>query len=58
MTEIAYFKHSCYVAALMANTSVKTAQTAPKNQRREPQIPATTLRTTQTAIHDRNARGE
>jgi hypothetical protein len=51
-------KHSCYVAALMANTSVKTAQTAPKNQRRESQIPATTLRATQTAIHDRNARGE
>jgi hypothetical protein len=45
-------------AALMAKTSVKTAQAAPKSQSREPQIPAMMLRVTQAAIHNKNAPGE
>jgi hypothetical protein len=44
--------------ALMAKTSVKTAQTAPKSHSREPQIPAMTLRLTHAGIHNKNAPGE
>jgi hypothetical protein len=48
----------CYVAALIANSSVKTASPAAKNHSLGPLIPAKTAKPTDTAIHKKNIPGE
>ena len=48
----------CYVAALIANSSVKTASPAAKNHSLRPLIPAKTASPTDTAIHKKNVPGE